>query len=126
MLRTLKPVLFGVVIGLTTMVGFAEAKTIGDMADNVAGNFKAIGQMLVGLAYVAGIGFGISAIFKFKQHKDNPTQVPIGTPFALLGISVLLVFLPGLYAPAGASIFGGDVTSGGATGSGLGAIGDSK
>ena len=71
MLRTLKPVLFGVVIGLTTMVGFAEAKTIGDMADSVAGNFEAIVKMLVGLAYVAGIGFGISAIFKFKQHKDN-------------------------------------------------------
>ena len=51
--------------------------------------------------------------------------MPIGTPFALLGISVLLVFLPGLYAPAGASIFGGDVT-GGAEGGGISAIGDSK
>lgn len=24
-----------------------------------------------------GIGYIISSIFKFKQHKDNPTQVPL-------------------------------------------------
>ena len=36
-----------------------------------------------------------TAIFKFKQHKDNPTQVPVGTPVAMLAISAALVFLPG-------------------------------
>ena len=55
---------------------------------------------MLGVA-LAGLGFGIAAIFKFKQHKDNPTQVPIGTPFALLAISVLLVFFPAIYKPAG-------------------------
>tara|TARA_B110000459_G_C16613317_1_gene497396 strand:+ start:2547 stop:2930 length:384 start_codon:yes stop_codon:yes gene_type:complete len=91
---------------------------LASLADNVTGQFTAIGQLMIGVAYVAGIGFGISAIFKFKQHKDNPTQIPIGTPFALLSVSVLLVFLPGLYAPAGESVFGSTTSAGGFTGSG--------
>lgn len=80
--------------------------TLGDMADSVTKSFSQFGKMMIGLAYVSGIGFGISAVFKFKQHKDNPTQIPISTPFALLGVSCLLVFLPGIYTPAGATLFG--------------------
>ena len=83
-----------------------DASSFSDMANNLSNQFTAIGHLMTGTAYIAGIGFGISAIFKFKQHKDNPTQVPIGTPFALLAISVLLVFLPGLYKPAAESIYG--------------------
>lgn len=86
--------------------GVSKATTIAGMANNLKDQFKAIGELMTGTAYIAGIGFGISAVFKFKQHKDNPTQVPIGTPFALLAISVLLVFLPGLYKPAAKSIYG--------------------
>ena len=110
-------------VAIMSMDQSMAATTIGGMATSVTKNFTAIGEMLIGLAYVAGIGFGISAIFKFKAHKDNPSQVPIGTPFALLGISVLLVFLPGLYAPAGKTIFGKDPTIGGASGTGMGQLG---
>ncbi|HJN37773.1 MAG TPA: type IV secretion protein IcmD [Gammaproteobacteria bacterium] len=92
---------------------------IGGLADNVTGNFQAIGNLFIGTAYIAGIGFGVAAIFKFKQHKDNPTQIPIGTPFALLGVSVMLVFLPGLYQPLGQTIYGKTGgTGGGFTGTG--------
>lgn len=90
-----------------------KAATFSDMATNLSSQFTAIGQLMTGTAYIAGIGFGIAAIFKFKQHKDNPTQVPIGTPFAMLAISVLLVFLPGLYKPAAKSIYGTTANIGG-------------
>ncbi|HJN37774.1 MAG TPA: type IV secretion protein IcmD [Gammaproteobacteria bacterium] len=99
-------------------------QTIGEVAKNVSENFEDIGKLMIGIAYLSGIGFGIAAIFKFKQVKDNPTQIPIGTPFALLMISALLVFLPGLYAPAGETIFGVsgkelDATAGGFEGEGV-------
>ena len=101
------------------LVYASSSQTLGTLATNVADSFNQIGNMMIGLAYVAGIGFGISAIFKFKQHKDNPTQIPISTPFALLGVSVLLVFLPSLYAPAGSTVFGSSGgTGGGFTGGG--------
>jgi intracellular multiplication protein IcmD len=119
----------GLGLGLFSLSAIALAEdpttdptTLGGMAGELVSQFKNIGQLMIGTAYIAGIGFGISAIFKFKQHKDNPTQVPVGTPFALLAISVLLVFLPSLYSPAGKSIFGGNLHGGGTKGEGLSAI----
>ena len=100
-----------------------DPEGVGGLASNITSNFEDIGKLLVSMAYVAGIGFGIAAIFKFKQHKDNPTQITIGTPFALLGVSVMLVFLPGLYKPLGQTVYGsegGEV--GGFTGEGAGKI----
>lgn len=93
---------------------------LGDMADSITSSFLKMGKLMIGVAYVSGIGFGISAVFKFKQHKDNPTQIPVGTPFALLGVSCLLIFLPGIYKPAGMTLFGDDESArgGGFDGSG--------
>lgn len=98
------------------------AMALGDMAESITSSFEKIGKLMIALAYLSGIGFGISAVFKFKQHKDNPTQIPIGTPFALLGVSCLLVFLPGIYKPAGMTIFGDDEGAVGGGFSGQGAI----
>lgn len=95
-----------IILLLIVSYGHAMGMTIGDMSENVTKSFKQIGELMIAVAYLAGVGFGISSVFKFKQHKDNPTQIPIGTPFALLAVSVVLVFLPGIYAPAGESLFG--------------------
>ena len=85
---------------------------IGTMAASVSSTFKDIGQMIIGIAFVAGLGFGVAAIFKFKQHKDNPTQVPIGTPISLVMIAAALLFLPSILSTTGQTIFGGGSTSG--------------
>ena len=88
----------------TTTTGSGGGDTpegIGLIAHNITQSFSDIGKLIFSIAYVAGLGFGVAAIFKFKQHKDNPTQVPIGTPIALIAISSALVFLPGFYKPLG-------------------------
>ena len=110
-------VLLGLLVLASTCYG---AMNLGDMAESITSSFEKVGKLMIGLAYVSGIGFGISAVFKFKQHKDNPTQIPVGTPFALLGVSCLLIFLPGIYKPAGMTIFGDDesATGGGFYGQG--------
>lgn len=38
----------------------------------------------------------VLAVYNFKQHKDNPTQLPIGTPIALVAIAAALLFLPSI------------------------------
>ena len=107
---------------------FAQAagdqKTIGTIATSVASSFQAIGQLILGIAFVAGLGFGVTAIFKFKQHKDNPQQTPVGQPVALMAISAALVFLPGFYNPLGATM--GVSSAGGFTGSGQDALPGAK
>ena len=94
--------LTSLVASLTYATG--DTPTIGGIAETITGSFENIGKLIFSIAYVAGLGFGVAAIFKFKQHKDNPTQVPIGTPIALIAISSALVFLPGFYSPLGATM----------------------
>jgi intracellular multiplication protein IcmD len=90
-----------------------DTSTIGGIASQITTSFKSIGQLMIAIAYLAGFGFVIGAIFKFKQHKDNPTQIPMGTPIAMLVIGIALIFLPSFIEPAQKTIFG---TSGGTPG----------
>lgn len=101
---------------------FAQSSTptnLGDVATNITSSFKGIAQLMIAVAYLAGIGFVLASIFKFKQHKDNPTQIPLGTPLAMLVIGIVLIFLPMIFGPAGSTIFGSTATPGGFTGEGV-------
>ena len=95
------------------------ASTIGGLADSIVGSFENIGKMILGLSFIAGLGFGAAAMFKFKQHKDNPQQNPIGNPITMLLISAALVFLPGFYAPMGATMGLSENKAGGYEGDGI-------
>ena len=83
-----------------------EAGTLGDVASGLSKSFTNLGLMISGASYLAGVAFAIGAIMKFKQHKDNPTQIPIGTPIALLFVGAALLFLPSLMKVAGTTMFG--------------------
>lgn len=77
-----------------------------DMVASITSQYQAVGKLIVAISYLMGFGFVFSSIYKFKQHKDNPTQIPIGGALALLGVGILMMFLPGFIAPAGKSMFG--------------------
>lgn len=91
-------------------------QTIGSVATQVTTSFSALAKLITAASYVAGMGFALSAILKFKQHKDNPQQIPIGTPIALLFIAAGLIFLPTIFGVAGQTIFGSSATAGGVSG----------
>jgi intracellular multiplication protein IcmD len=88
------------------------SNTLGTMATSLTSTFAAVGNLITGGSYIAGLGFSIGAIMKFKQHKDNPTQIPIGTPIALVFIAAALLFLPTILSVTGNTMFG---SSGGTT-----------
>lgn len=48
------------------------------------------------------------AVAVIKSLKDDPTQIPIGTPIALLFISAALLFIPSIFSSTGASLFSND------------------
>jgi intracellular multiplication protein IcmD len=79
---------------------------LGTLALNITESTQNFAKVMMAIAYLAGIAFVLASIFKFKQHKDNPTQIPLGTPLALLVVGIVLVFLPSIFAPAGQTIFG--------------------
>jgi len=90
----------------------ADVMTLGDMALTITKSFEGLAKLITAGAYMAGIGFVMASMLKFKAHKDNPTQIPIGTPIALLFVGSALIFLPHIFIIAGYTIFGG--TSGAA------------
>lgn len=80
--------------------------TIGGMASQITQSFTSLTKLITAGSYLAGLGFSIGAIMKFKQHKDNPTQIPIGTPIALVFIAAALLFLPSILGVTGTTMFG--------------------
>lgn len=101
-------------LGLLMFAGAAAATgmTIGGMASSITGSFTSLAKLITAGSYLAGLAFSIGAILKFKQHKDNPTQIPIGTPIAMVLIAAALLFLPTILGIAGATMFGGGETAG--------------
>lgn len=89
---------------------------LGKVASTITGSFGQLAKLITAGAYMAGIGFCMASMLKFKAHKDNPTQIPIGTPIALLFIGAALIFLPNIFKIAGYTIFGGTSGAGGISG----------
>lgn len=97
---------------------FAEAvpSGIATVADTATKNLAAVARLITAASYVAGMAFAVGAIVKFKAHKDNPSQIPIGTPIALLFVGAALIFAPSVFDVAGSTLFGGNKEKGGVTG----------
>ena len=89
------------------------SEALGTVSANIYGNLTNLSKLITAGSYIAGLGFAIASIMKFKAHKDNPTQVPVGTPAALVMIAASLLFLPSILGTTGATIFadGGEVAT---------------
>jgi hypothetical protein len=80
----------------STTTSSSSTQSIGELASSITSSFTNLTKLITAGSYLAGLGFSVGAIMKFKQHKDNPTQVPIGTPVALVYIAAALLFLPSI------------------------------
>lgn len=92
---------------------FAAKETIGTMAASITSTFGDVGKLITAGSYIAGLGFAISSILKFKQHKDNPQQTPIGQPIGLLFIAIALLFLPSVTGALSNTVFSAGGTTAG-------------
>ena len=93
-------------VGICCITGTAFATDLGNMASAVTSTFSNVTHLITGGSYIAGLGFSVASIMKFKQHKDNPTQIPVGTPVALVFIAAAFLFLPSILQVAGWTMFG--------------------
>lgn len=94
----------------------ASTEDLGGIATNIRNNFKAVAKLITAAAYITGFGFAFAAILKFKAHKDNPQQIPVGTPIALLFVAAALIFLPSVFSVSGQTVFGSGANAGGVSG----------
>jgi intracellular multiplication protein IcmD len=90
----------------------AQPATIQAFANNIMRTFSLLRDVMTVAAYAAGVGFSIIGLLKFKAHKDNPAQIPLSTPIALIAVSAGLLFLPTVFDIAGDAVFGSSATAG--------------
>ena len=90
----------------STCTAVTSPQTIGQVLCNIKVNtFSGIFKLIFVVGYVSGTGLLVAAIFKLKQVKDNPTQIPVSTPMVLFLCAALSIYMPSLIAPAGETIF---------------------
>jgi len=109
-------VCFGVLALVSQEAAATSTLTVGGMASSISGSLTNLAKLITAGSYLAGLGFFIGAIMKFKQHKDNPTQIPIGTPIALVFIAAALLFMPSILGVTGSTLFGTGAKTAGPTG----------
>ena len=91
-------------------IAATPAGNITSIASNVSKGLLSIASIMEDVALVAGVGFILVAFFKFHQHKQNPTQVPISQGLALLVIGACLTLFPRLLQTPGQIIEGPGAT----------------
>ena len=113
---------FSALLGLFLISEFALAgsggggQNLGTVAQNITSTMQNVELLITAASYVAGVGFALMGLLKFKAHKDQPQQVPLSQPIVLLAIAAGLLFLPSLMTTAGATIFGSNAQKGSAQG----------
>lgn len=86
-------------------------KDLGDLFVNISNEKQLNDYKILFSAFlqVSSVGFFIATILKFKQYKDNPTQIPVSTPFAFLLVAVLSLTSYQIIKPVTKSTFGVDI-----------------
>lgn len=118
-MQWVKATLILLAMSITIFSGEAYAQSsmnIGDVAEQVTSTFGQFAQLITAASYIAGLGFAVAAILKFKAHKDNPQQITVGTPIALMFVAAALIFLPSMFQVAGQTLFGTTGSAAGVTG----------
>jgi hypothetical protein len=82
-----------------------DTKDVGDVAAQMRHSLAGLAQLITAGSYVAGMGFAVAAIAKFKAHKDNPTQVPLSGPIVMLFVAAALIFAPAVFLSVGGTLY---------------------
>jgi len=94
-------------LGIPESSGEFTAANIGSGLAQTQKSLSDIAKLITAGSYVAGLGFAVAAIAKFKAHKDNPTQEHISQPIVFLFVAAALIFLPGIFKSAGGTLYDG-------------------
>jgi len=84
------------------------AMDLGQAASNMANTLDSVSSLIQAVAFICGLGYLVSAIMKFKKHRESPQQVPMSTPVTELAMALVLMLVPMLANLFGLSVFGED------------------
>ncbi len=90
----------------------SKAETLSSVTTNLKTSSKGIPEIISMVAYIGGIGLGVSGIIKIKDHVDNPGSNPLKAGLARLGGGGALLALPYITKAMMGSV-GGEAGAGG-------------
>lgn len=102
-----------VAMALSVFAAPAFAQDMGAAATNVFGQLTSVADVVTAVIFLAGLGVGAAAAFKFKAHSDNAQQVPLKVPMFYAIVAALLIGLPAFLSMGKSTIFGADGEVGG-------------
>ena len=71
------------------------AQSLGDVATNILGPLTGASHIVKIICVVAGTGLILGSLMRYKAHRENPIEVRLGTPIAMLiaGLALILISL---------------------------------
>ncbi len=81
------------ILSLIPIPGMA-AESLGTIANNLLVPATGIAHMLNLASVICGTGFLLAAVLQYKNHRDNPQEVPLSRPVTYLILGLALVLLP--------------------------------
>ncbi len=97
-------VIFAGLMGLAA--GSAMAATTTAIVSNFMSQAGGWTDVLSTVAYLAGIGIGIKAALKLKEHNESKGQIPVSQPITMFIVAGLLIALPSFLTTAADSTMG--------------------
>ncbi len=85
-----------VALAVLLLLSAGNGRSASAQTQEIVETFDSLTKLITAASYIGGLGFAVGAIIKFKDHKDNPQQTPVGTPLALVAAAAALLFLPSL------------------------------
>lgn len=89
---------------------FAQQK-LGDVIRNTTASWGGVNDIFSTIAWLSGGFLGVAAIFKFKDHVDNPTQHPLSAGVKRMLAGGMFLSLPFTIKAVNGSLFGAAGTS---------------
>ena len=78
--------------GAASFRSMSTMQTTTTPSSKIYDSFESLTKLITAASYLAGLGFAVGAIMKFKMHKDDPKQMPVGQPLGLILIAGTLYF----------------------------------
>ena len=78
-------------------------KVTGELKNQMGG----VADLLSAVSYIGGVGFGIKAALKLKEHNESKGQTPLSQPITMGIVAALLIALPTFLKTATETLFGG-------------------
>jgi len=75
-------------------LAYAAGPTLGDVAGRLTGVASGVYLLLYKIFYVVGIAMLVGSLIRFKEHRDNPQQVPFSQPITLLLLGLGVIAIP--------------------------------